>query len=139
MSKPKSYLRVIPPLNQTTDLTAFAANVATTQLLAAGTEPAGQYRVDVNIVATALATLAANCALNIVGHDAAGAYTNPVPLDAGLTGNIGASFNLGTTTRAQGSLTVIWDATTDLSFTITGITTPGPLAANYQVTIQKIG
>lgn len=127
----------------TTGQTVFATNVGTTQLIAAtSVEPvisAGQYRVEVSIVATVLATLAASCALNIIGHDAAGAYTNPVPLDAGITGTIGASFNLGTTNRANGSLIVQHDGTTDLSFSITGITTPGSLAAKYQVTVTRIG
>jgi hypothetical protein len=123
----------------TTGKTAFAANVATTQLLAADLFGAGQYRIDVAIVATALATLATNCAINVVGHDAAGAYTSAIPLDAGLTGTIAGSFNLATTSRASGSLVVEWDGSTDLSFAITGITTPGPLAATYQITVTRIG
>lgn len=145
-------LRLFSPLSNgsfvgtsgTTGQVAFTNNVATTQLIAAApaAEPvsaAGQYRIDVSIVATVLATAAASCAVNVVGHDAAGAYTNPVPLDAGLTGTIGASFNLGTTNRASGSLVVQHDGTTDLSATISGITTPGPLAAKYQITVTRIG
>ncbi len=123
----------------TTSKTAFAANLGTTQLLPADLFSAGQYRIEVAIVATVLATLAANCAVNIVGNDAAGAYTNPVPLDAGLTGTIGASFNLGTTNRASGTLVVQHDGSVDMSLTITGITTPGPLAATYQVTVTRVG
>jgi hypothetical protein len=123
----------------TTGKVAFAANVGTTQLIAADLFAAGQYRIEVAIVATALATAAAACAVNIVGHDAAGAYTSAVPLDSGVSGTIGASFNLGTTSRANGSLVIEYDGTTDLSLTITGITTPGPLAATYQVTVTRIG
>lgn len=123
----------------TTGQVVFAANVGTTQLLAASILTAGQYRVEVNIVATVLATLAATMALNIVGHDAIGGYTAPVPLVAGLTGVLGAAINLATTNRASGSLVVEHDGTTDLSLTITGITTPGPLAAKYQVTLTRIG
>jgi hypothetical protein len=123
----------------TTGQVAFAANVGTTQLIAADLFTAGQYRVEVAIVATALATLAANCVVNVLGHDAAGAYTSAMPLDSGLSGTIAGSFNLGTTNRASGALVVQHDGSTDLSFAITGISTPGPLAAKYQVTLTRIG
>lgn len=139
LSNPGSYVAN----SGTTGKTAFAANVGATQLLAADAincaVQAGQYRVDVTIVATVLATLAPNCAFNVIGNDAAGAYTNPIPLDAGLTGTVGASFNLGTTSRASGSLLIDHDATAPLSFSITGITTPGPLAAKYQITLTRVG
>lgn len=123
----------------TTGQTVFAANVGATQLLAADLFTVGQYRVEVSIVATALATLAANCAVNIIGHDNVGAYTSAMPLDSGLTGTVAGTFNLGTTSRASGSLVIQHDGITDLSFSITGITTPGPLAAKYQITVTRIG
>jgi hypothetical protein len=98
------------------------------------------YRADVTIVATALATLAANVAFNIIATDAAGAFTAPVPLVAGVAGVPTPNFNLGTTARAAGSLVFQSIAiATDISFSITGITTPGPLAAIYQVVLTRIG
>lgn len=117
---------------------AFAANVGVTSL-SGSARPAGMYRADVTIVATALATLAANCAFNIIGTDAAGAFTAPVPLVAGVSGTPAASFNLGTTARAAGSL--IFQSTggaADISISITGITTPGALAAVYQVVLTRL-
>ncbi len=123
----------------TTGKVAFAANVGTTQLLAADLFSAGQYRIEVALVATALATLASTCAVNISGHDAAGAYTSAVPLASGSTGTVSGSFDLAATSRASGALVIQHDGTTALSLTITGITTPGPLAATYQVTVTRIG
>lgn len=114
---------------------AFAANVGATTLLPAGA-PAGKYQVDVTLVATALATLAANTAFNITHTDAAGSVTEAVPLDN--AGVIGATFNLGTTSRASGSL--VFNSTGAIvQLSITGITTPGPLAATYNATVRYLG
>lgn len=119
---------------------AFAANVAAISLANLSRQPPGTYRMDVTIVATALATLAANCAFNVLATDAAGAYTSPVPLVANGAGVPAASFNLGTTARASGSL--IFQSSglaTDIQYSITGITTPGPLAAVYSAILTRIG
>lgn len=118
---------------------AFAANVATTSLAGVG-RPPGTYRAEVTLVATVLATLAANVAFNILSTDAAGAFTAPVPLVAGVTGLYTANFNLGTTSRASGSLVFEYagGAAVDISFSIQGITTPGPLAAAYNVVLTRI-
>lgn len=120
---------------------AFAANVGSTSLLGTNPrKPAGMYRADVTIVATALATLAATVAFNVIATDAAGAFTAPIPLVAGVTGVPAANFNLGTTSRASGSLILqSTAASTDISFSITGITTPGPLAAIYEIVLTRIG
>lgn len=117
---------------------AFAANVGSTSI--SGTlRNAGMYRADVTIVATTLATLAATTAFNILSSDAAGAFTSPVPLVSGSSGLYTASFDLGTVSRAAGSLIFQYaGGAVDISFSITGITTPGPLAAVYNVALTRL-
>lgn len=106
--------------------TAFAGNVAAVTLAAAG-RPAGMYRADIAIVATTLGSVAAAVA-NIIGTDAAGAFTQ-----AALT------VNLATTSRAQGSFNFQSTGAAAIQFSITGIVTPGALAATYEVVLTRIG
>jgi hypothetical protein len=118
---------------------AFANNVGATSM--SGTQKAaGTYRADVSILATVLATLAANTAFNIITTDAVGAVTTPVPLWA--NGAFGASFNMGPGgfQRAAGSLLFSYRGAggDDISFSITGITTPGALAASYQWALTRV-
>ena len=118
---------------------AFAANIATTSF--AGVHLfAGTYRFDVTILATVLATAAANTAVNIISTDAVGAFTTPVPLWANNV--LAASFNMGAAgfQRASGSLIFAYKGgnTDDMSWNIQGITTPGSLAASYQWALTRI-
>lgn len=113
-------------LSTTTGQVVFAGNVAAVTIAAAG-RPAGQYRADIAIVATTLGSVAAAVA-NIIGTDAAGAFTQQA-----------LTVNLATTSRAQGSLIFQSTGAAAIQFSITGIVTPGTLAAKYQVTLTKIG
>jgi len=122
---------------------AFAANVGATSVFGTSPKvPARTYRVDVSLVLTALATSAANAAFNIIATDAAGAYTVPVPLCASGSGVFTSSVNLGAggVQRAGGSLIFQSSGgTTDVSISITGITTPGSLAGIYTAIFTPIG
>lgn len=131
-------------LSATTGQVAFANNVAAFTLIEAG-RPAGLYRADVSIIATALATLAANTHFDITHTDAVGSVTESVPLDVG--GVVGATFDLGTKNRASGSLIfrskgiAIQNglfAGALVQGSIGGITTPGALAATYEVVLTRI-
>lgn len=121
---------------------AFATNVAPLSVIGVLPQrPARKYRVEVSIVLTALATAAPNAAFNVIGTDAAGAYTWPVPLDTpaalpALTVNLGA----GGTQRASGFVIVESNgAATDLSISLTGITTPGALSGVWTAVFTPIG
>jgi len=116
----------------TTGATAFAANVGATTLLAAG-HPAGVYRADISLQASVLATLAATVALNMLGTDSVGAFTQVVPLGTVL------NFNLAALARVSGSLVFESTGAAAIQFSITGITTPGPLAAKYFITLTRVG
>lgn len=118
----------------TTGQVAFAANVAAFTLLEAN-KPAGVYQVDLNIVATVLATLAP-CGVNITHTDAGGAVTDAMPLAS--AGVVAATFNLGTNKRACGSL-IFRSTGAIIQAAIVGITTPGPLAATYEFITRRIG
>lgn len=121
---------------------AFAANVGATSIVGTNPrKPARVYRADVSLVITTLATSATTTAFNIIATDAVGAFTAPVPLVASLAGVPTASVNIGAggVQRAAGSLIFQSNGlTTDVSFSITGITTPGSLAAIYTVVITPI-
>lgn len=118
---------------------AFSNNVGALSILGLK-RPPRTYRADVSIVLTALATLAANVAFNIIATDAAGAFTAPIPLVASLAGVPTATVNLATSTRSAGSLIFqSLGAATDVSISITGITTPGPLAGIWTVVLTPIG
>lgn len=121
---------------------AFANNVGATSVLGTNPrKPARTYRCEVSLVLTALATLAANAAFNVIATDAAGAFTWPVPLDTvaalpALTVNLGA----GGAQRASG--VIIFQSSglaTDVSISLTGITTPGPLAGIWTAIFTPIG
>lgn len=121
---------------------AFANNVAATSVIGVSPQKAARkYRCEVSLVLTALATLAANAAFNVIATDAAGAFTWPVPLDTvaalpALTVNLGA----GGVQRASG--VIIFQSNgvaTDVSISLTGITTPGPLAGIWTAIFTPIG
>ncbi len=122
---------------------AFANNVGATSIIGTSPrKPARAYRCEVSIVLTALATAAANAAFNLIATDAAGAFTAPVPLVASLAGVPTATVNFGAggVQRAAGSL--IFQSTgitTDVSISITGITTPGALAGIWTAIFTPIG
>lgn len=118
---------------------AFANNVASTSM--SGVQKTGGiYRVDVSILIPTLATAAAALAFNILSHDAVAAFTTPVPLWA--NGVLGASFNAGAggVQRASGSLLFSYrgQAADDIALSITGVTTPGPLAGTYQWALTRV-
>lgn len=122
---------------------AFANNVGATSIIGVSpAKPARPYRCEVSIVLTALATLAANAAFNVIYTDAAGAVTNPVPLVASLAGVPTATVNFGAGGVQRASGTLIFQSNgiaTDVSISITGITTPGALAGIYTVVFTPIG
>lgn len=122
---------------------AFADNVPVTSIVGiVPAKPARTYRCEVSIVLTALATLAANAAFNVIYTDAAGAVTNPVPLVASLAGVPTATVNFGAggVQRAAGSLIFQSNGiATDVSISLTGITTPGALAGIWTAVLTPIG
>lgn len=121
---------------------SFANNVGATSIVGTNPrKPARKYRCEVSIVLTALATLAANAAFNVIATDAVGAFTWPIPLNTpaalpALTVNFGA----GGTQRASGIIVVESNGlATDLSISLTGITTPGALAGIWTFVLTPIG
>lgn len=121
---------------------AFANNVGVTSIIGVSPQKAAhKIRCEVSLVLTALATAAANAAFNVIATDAAGAFTWPVPLDTvaglpALTVNLGA----GGVQRASGI--IIFQSNggaTDVSISLTGITTPGALAGIWSVIFTPIG
>ena len=126
---------------------AFAANVGATSILGtAPRKPTRIYRLDVQLLITTLATLAANAAFNVISTDQIGAFTAPVPLCGGVSGVFAASVNIGAggVQRASGSLIFqnlqTFNVTAvDVSISITGITTPGPLAGTWTAILTPIG
>jgi hypothetical protein len=117
---------------------AFSANVGAVAILGTLRNP-GMYRADVTIVASVLATSALNTAFNITTTDAGGANTTPIPLWA--NGLLAASFDLGSFKRASGSYLFQMNGAggVDVSISITGIVTPGSLAAVYDCVLTRVG
>lgn len=107
--------------------TAFAANVSATNIIGAGALTAGQYRADVSILIGAAGTTGAAATFNVACTDSLGAFVAPV-----------CSFNIATDTRIQGSYVFRSNGTQPAKFSITGITTPGALAATHKLTLTKI-
>lgn len=119
---------------------AFAANVGSLSIIGINPpKPARIYRVEVSIVLTARATAAA-ASFNVIATDAAGAFTVPVPLVASGAGVPAATVDLSAVSRASGVLVFESNGlATDVSISITGITTPGPLAGIWSAIFTPIG
>jgi hypothetical protein len=120
---------------------AFANNLAPLSILGLN-RPTRTYRCEVSLVLTALATAAANVAFNVISTDAAGAFTAPVPLVASLAGVPTPTVNLGAggVQRAAGALIFQSNGlATDVSVSITGITTPGALAGIWTAVFTPVG
>lgn len=107
-------------------LTAFADNVAPTPIAPAGVPSSGLYEVQGFMVLTAAGTTGV-ASLNVSGTDQAGAYTLPV-----------CTVDIATGVRANGILLVGSNGIANLTFSITGIVTPGALAAQYKIVLRKV-
>lgn len=105
--------------------TAFAANVGATTI-ASSTPPAGLYRADVSMLKTVAGTSGV-ASFNISTTDSLGAFTSPV-----------ATLDVVTDTRKQGSLVFRSNGTAQITYSITGVTTAGSLAATHKLVLTKV-
>lgn len=106
--------------------TAFAANLAATKIVLLGTPSAGMYEIKGDMVKTVAGT-AGVASLNVNYTDAAGAVSVPICTMDVLTG-----------LRAGGSVVFESTGAADITLSITGITTPGTLAATWRVNLRKV-
>lgn len=106
--------------------TAFANNVALANVAPAGIPVAGTYEIKVNLVRTVAGT-AGVASFNVAATDAAGAFTLPVCV-----------LDVAVLARASGSLIFSTAGAVAIQFSITGIVTPGALAATYEMVLRKL-
>jgi hypothetical protein len=110
----------------TVPLTAFAGNVAATGIQVA-TPPVGMYEVRGIMLRTANGTTG-TAVLNVSGTDEAGAFTIPL-----------CSFDIASgVVRASGSAIIRSTGAANLTYSITGIVTPGALAAQLEIKLRKL-